>query len=852
MYTLVDGVEFYDKDEVDDIVRAITGGSLPNEDGIRNELTTKIDAEAAEREQADTALRAELGARIDEETVAREAATAANKSLIDLETQSRAAVDALLSNQLAAIEQLHTTLIGPNGFVDSDGDTVKANDSGKSIRQIAHEEFYRQLITDADDVKTQLDTLKELADYLQRNPSVLTDMYNKLGITWSVDNPTDFGTFNFSAVLTATNVDDAVLELYNTFTDKIGDLAQLTTTFKDSVVGAINELDSTIKSKVYTDVKTVAFTPTSPDVPPTALNNTTKHFAASTTATFADVYAKLSDDMQSFIAILDIDKHNRIYASVAQITDTSITFCSTRCITKVTDSATVNTYQDTTINWFNDGSADVIITDDYTATRIDEEVTARTDADTALGTRIDEEVGDLDSLKTTEKSSAVAAINELYDTVQQGGGDSPVPAPSADTPYIIEITTDTLDAPATVLGDLSPDAVTGIQAAVAANRPLAVKLMRTDDPADYTLLPMYSSVPGASMYSYEYIFTRSGTTIQDHAITITNYVIRVRPDQANYAGQITRELAPIPEGGSEQIYVIASTYTDPKTGDKTVTSLSHTYDEIVAEVVKDRPVILKLDDSYLPLVGHAPTLGFDYDPLVFAYCLGSVSTEDRLHYVNVFVSKDGDGDDANTTAILLSGEVDGGGGGAGVAQLETKLNEEVTARTDADTALGTRIDTEVGTLSALTTTAKDNVVAAINEVNGKVGAGVEDTSEAIDVTYNITTYKGTVIGTIKGKKIPLTCGYYHTVLNGNITNYSVDSGHTAITIKTLGDDYLDISDVISISCQKIVTIVGNLFDSDIQPVPCTCALDRSLITIYIPSAKNGDRLGLSLTILQYG
>lgn len=55
--------------------------------------------------------------------------------------------------------------------------------------------------------------------------------------------------------------------------------------------------------------------------------------------------------------------------------------------------------------------------------------------------------------------------------------------------------------------------------------------------------------------------------------------------------------------------------------------------------------------------------------------------------------------------------------------LGTRIDEEVTARTDADTALGTRIDTEVGTLSALTTTAKDNVVAAINEVNGKVGTG---------------------------------------------------------------------------------------------------------------------------------
>ena len=60
---------------------------------------------------------------------------------------------------------------------------------------------------------------------------------------------------------------------------------------------------------------------------------------------------------------------------------------------------------------------------------------------------------------------------------------------------------------------------------------------------------------------------------------------------------------------------------------------------------------------------------------------------------------------------------------AAINELDTDIGNEVTAREQADTVLGTRIDTEVGTLSALTTTAKDNVVAAINEVNGKVGAG---------------------------------------------------------------------------------------------------------------------------------
>lgn len=71
--------------------------------------------------------------------------------------------------------------------------------------------------------------------------------------------------------------------------------------------------------------------------------------------------------------------------------------------------------------------------------KVTEETNARTNADTALGTRIDEEVGDLDGLKTTAKSSAVAAINELYDTVQQGGGDSPVPTPTPDNAGLYDL-----------------------------------------------------------------------------------------------------------------------------------------------------------------------------------------------------------------------------------------------------------------------------------------------------------------------------------------------------------------------------------------------------------------------------
>ena len=261
---------------------------------ITEAYTQAIAGETTARSEAITAVEQ----KVTEETNARAQADTALGTRIDEEVEARTNADTNFTQQIEAIERLHATLIGPGDFVDTDGDTVTVNDSNKSIRQIAHEEFYRQLITDADNVKTQLDTLKELADYLQTNPSVIADMYNKLGVTWSVDNLTDFGTFDFSGVLSATNVDDAVLELYNMFTGKIGELTSLTTSAKDNIVVAVNELK----------------------------------------------------------------------------------------------------------------------------TKIDEEVTARTQADTALGTRIDTEVGTLSALTTVAKDNVVAAINEVNGKVGTGGG----------------------------------------------------------------------------------------------------------------------------------------------------------------------------------------------------------------------------------------------------------------------------------------------------------------------------------------------------------------------------------------------------------------------------------------------
>jgi hypothetical protein len=282
---------------------------------IADETNSRGEAIAEEQRLREEAITA-AEQKIEEETTARTEADTALGTRIDEEVTARTEADTKLTQQIEAIEQLHNALVSnAEGFVDSDGDTVTVEDSGKTIRQIAHEEFYRQLITDAADVQTQIDTLKELADYLQTNPSVIADMYSKLGITWSVDNLTDFGTFDFSGVLTATNVDDAILELYNTFTEKFGELTSLETSAKDNIVAAINELN-----------------------------------------------------------------------------------------TKIGEEVTARTDADSELG-----------------TRIDGEVTAREEADTELDNKITQlgtNVGQLDSLTTEEKTSTVAAINELHNLIE--------------------------------------------------------------------------------------------------------------------------------------------------------------------------------------------------------------------------------------------------------------------------------------------------------------------------------------------------------------------------------------------------------------------------------------------------
>ena len=351
MYTLIDGVQFYDKDEVDDLFTQ--NGSTG--------LSGRLDQEAIDRAAADAA----LGTRIDQESIDR----AALGTRIDQESNVRLLGDQTLANQLTALEQLWSTLIAAN-FIDTDNNNIVSDDSGKSVRQIAHDEFYRQLVTDADDVKHQLDTLKELADYLQNNPTILTDIYTKLGLTWSLDTPTDFGTFDFSSVLAATDIDSAIVELHNALTNKVGDLTQLTTTFKGTIVGAVNELDAEIGNLA-------------------TLNTVEK----------GTIVGAINSEFEW---------RRKNDAAIEQ----RLTALGTRIDTEIgTLSALTTTAKDSIVSAVNELDTD-----------IGNEVTARTDADTALGTRIDTEIGTLSALTTTAKDNVVAAINEVNDKVGTGGG----------------------------------------------------------------------------------------------------------------------------------------------------------------------------------------------------------------------------------------------------------------------------------------------------------------------------------------------------------------------------------------------------------------------------------------------
>ena len=717
MYTLIDGVDFYDKNEVDDMVKALTGGVLP--DDIGKDLDTRLAAEEAARIQADTDLAlagANLENRITTEEATRAQVDSALNDKIVKESSTRSNSDLMLANQIAAVEQLFTTLIGPNGFIDTDNDTVKVNDSGKSIRQIAHEEFYRQLITDADDIKQQLDTLKELADYLQDNPTVLADMYAKLGISWSLDNPTDFGSFDFSRVLTADNVDDAVLELYNTFTNMIGDLTQLTTTFKDNVVGAINEVDNNVKTKKYVDVYSINFKLDSL-ANPIVLKDGINHFMLAPTMAYDDVYNVLSKDTKAAVAICDIDVDNKLYAHVDSITETCITFCGTNCITTVPDdgSPVFNTYRDITINWHNDGTAEMLLSRNYLNSRIDTEEAARIQADSDLGDRI-----------TAEEVARTQADSDLGDRI------TAEEAARIQADSDLENKADELDAK---IGDL-------------------------------TTLNTVEKGTVVGAINSEFEWRRKNDEAMEERLT----------------DLITAEIA----------------------------AVERTCSDLDATIKNESRVRVNKDNDITTSIGDMTTL----------------DTTNKITLVGAI-------NEVKTLAEAGGGGGGGGGTGTDTAQLEIKLNSEITAReqadeqlgtridteeaertqadtnlgnridteeaarTQADTDLGTRIDTEVGDLSTLTTTEKGSVVAAINEVNGKVGtgggSGTPEPHSVYVLHLTTNTSLNPALNATSRTEIPLTPEQVSKVTNA-ITNkmpviaYITDSDGYSVTLPEINNN----------------------------------------------------------------
>lgn len=389
MYTLIDGVQFYDKDEIDDLFaqNGHTG------------LSDRINQEATDRAAADAA----LGARIDQEIVDRIDGDDAIADRLAQESNIRLLGDQTLANQLTALEQLWSTLIAAN-FIDTDNNNIISDDSGKSVRQIAHDEFYRQLVTDADNVKQQLDTLKELADYLQNNPTILTDIYTKLGVTWSLDTPTDFGVFDFSTVLNATDIDSAIVELYNVFNNKIGDLTQLTTTFKTNIVGAINELDEVIKTKKYQDLINVVFTV---DPTPNILPDETHIYTCDGSSLAFDEVKNYVGENRSLIGVVDLGQYSKYYCTLQSATDTDFRFSGNGVyINTSTADGVTYTFWDMTIEWSQGGNISVSIKRDHFTKLLETTVQ-----------RIDATIGDINDLDVAmvNRSNIVAALNSEFE-----------------------------------------------------------------------------------------------------------------------------------------------------------------------------------------------------------------------------------------------------------------------------------------------------------------------------------------------------------------------------------------------------------------------------------------------------
>lgn len=135
----------------------------------------------------------------------------ANES--DIEGKMTALTDRVVANETA----VGTTLPNAIDEVDAKVDTLIGDDSGKSVRTIANEELAKQLV--ADGAKESLDTLQEIAQWIQSHPDDASAM--NAAIT-ALQNKVDTGDKTVSAYVT-----DAINALSIGDYAKAADLATL-------------------------------------------------------------------------------------------------------------------------------------------------------------------------------------------------------------------------------------------------------------------------------------------------------------------------------------------------------------------------------------------------------------------------------------------------------------------------------------------------------------------------------------------------------------------------------------------------------------------------------------------------
>lgn len=148
-------------------------------------------------------------------------------------------------------------------------------------------------------------------------------------------------------------------------------------------------------------------------------------------------------------------------------------------------------------------------------------------------------------------------------------------------------------------------------------------------------------------------------------------------------------------------------------------------------------------------------------------------------------------------------------------------------------ALGTEDETlqsEIGTLSSLTTTAKTNLVSAVNEVKGSADTAIANTGSLSDLT---TSAKTNVVSAVNE-------------INAKITSIGTVGGKKQVTITNTGDSFIclllfGMSTATTVKCaySVIIPASGNAVYDAIYTAGSniSVAVDSSNITIKNNSAS---------------